>query len=109
MVPEGLQNEELKQEIAAYREEFKKNSNQKNLLPTTLSQCSLSAFLEEVREVLPKDAYITTDVGWNKKTGWDSSSRFMKQAAFLTPGGFATMGFGAPAALGAKKLRSRIK
>jgi acetolactate synthase-1/2/3 large subunit len=57
--------------------------------------------LEEVRDVLPKDAYITTDVGWNKN-GVGQQFPIYEAGSILTPGGFATMGFGAPAALGAK-------
>lgn len=57
--------------------------------------------LDEVREVLPRDAYITTDVGWNKN-GVGQQFPVYEAGTVLTPGGFATMGFGAPAALGAK-------
>jgi acetolactate synthase I/II/III large subunit len=54
-----------------------------------------------VREVLPRDAIITTDVGWNKN-GVGQQFPIYTPGSILTPGGFATMGFGAPAALGAK-------
>ena len=57
--------------------------------------------LEEVREVLPKDAIITTDVGWNKN-GVGQQFPIYEAGSILTPGGYCTMGFGAPAALGAK-------
>lgn len=99
LVPEGLQNEELKQEIASYREEFKK-SNQKFITDSSFPM-QPQRILEEVREVLPKDAYITTDVGWNKN-GVGQQFPIYEAGSILTPGGFATMGFGAPAALGAK-------
>lgn len=99
LVPEGLQNEELKQEIAAYREEFKK-SNEKFITDNSFPM-QPQRILEEVREVLPKDAYITTDVGWNKN-GVGQQFPIYEAGSILTPGGFATMGFGAPAALGAK-------
>ncbi|WP_078408591.1 thiamine pyrophosphate-binding protein [Priestia abyssalis] len=99
LVPEGLQNEELRQEIAAYREEFK-NSNQKFITDNSFPM-QPQRILEEVREVLPKDAYITTDVGWNKN-GVGQQFPIYEAGSILTPGGFATMGFGAPAALGAK-------
>jgi acetolactate synthase-1/2/3 large subunit len=98
-VPEGLQNEELKQEIASYREEFKK-SNQKFITDNSFPM-QPQRILEEVRDVLPKDAYITTDVGWNKN-GVGQQFPIYEAGSILTPGGFATMGFGAPAALGAK-------
>lgn len=102
LVPEGLQNEELKQEIASYREEFKK-SNQKFITDNCFPM-QPQRILEEVREVLPKDAYITTDVGWNKN-GVGQQFPIYEAGSILTPGGFATMGFGAPAALGAKIAR----
>ncbi|WP_047155570.1 thiamine pyrophosphate-dependent enzyme, partial [Aneurinibacillus tyrosinisolvens] len=60
--------------------------------------------LEEVRDVLPKDAYLTTDVGWNKN-GVGQQFPIYEAGTILTPGGFCTMGFGAPAALGAKVAR----
>jgi acetolactate synthase I/II/III large subunit len=60
--------------------------------------------LSETREVLPPDAIITTDVGWNKN-GVGQQFDILTPGTFLTPGGFATMGFGAPAAVGAKIAR----
>jgi acetolactate synthase-1/2/3 large subunit len=99
LVPNGLQNDELKQEIAAYREEFK-NSNKQNILSNSYPM-QPERILEEVREVLPRDAYITTDVGWNKN-GVGQQFPIYEAGTILTPGGFCTMGFGAPAALGAK-------
>ncbi|MFE5407540.1 thiamine pyrophosphate-binding protein [Microbacterium sp. NPDC056569] len=57
--------------------------------------------LSETRAVLPADAIITTDVGWNKN-GVGQQFDILTPGTFLTPGGFATMGFGAPAAVGAK-------
>jgi acetolactate synthase-1/2/3 large subunit len=57
--------------------------------------------LAAVREVLPRDAIITTDVGWNKN-GVGQQFPILTPGSIFTPGGYATMGFGAPAALGAK-------
>lgn len=57
--------------------------------------------LAEVRDVLPRDAIITTDVGWNKN-GVGQQFPVYTPGSILTPGGYATMGFGAPAAMGAK-------
>ena len=54
-----------------------------------------------MREVLPRDAIITTDVGWNKN-GVGQQFPIYTPGSILTPGGYATMGFGAPAAIGAK-------
>jgi acetolactate synthase-1/2/3 large subunit len=57
--------------------------------------------LAEVREVLPRDAIITTDVGWNKN-GVGQQFPIYEPGSILIPGGYATMGFGGPAAIGAK-------
>jgi acetolactate synthase-1/2/3 large subunit len=57
--------------------------------------------LAEVRAQLPRDAIITTDVGWNKN-GVGQQFPVYTPGSVLTPGGFATMGFGPPAAIGAK-------
>lgn len=99
LYPDGIKNEALKQEIAAFREEFRRQN---------LENAKSDAFpmrperiLAELREVLPRDAYITTDVGWNKN-GVAQQFAICEPGCVLTPGGFATMGFGAPAALGAK-------
>ena len=57
--------------------------------------------LADVRAVLPRDAIITTDVGWNKN-GVGQQFPIYEPGSVITPCGFATMGFGSPAALGAK-------
>jgi acetolactate synthase-1/2/3 large subunit len=57
--------------------------------------------LADVRAQLPRDAIITTDVGWNKN-GVGQQFPVYTPGSVLTPGGFATMGFGPPAAIGAK-------
>jgi acetolactate synthase-1/2/3 large subunit len=54
-----------------------------------------------VRDVLPRNGIITTDVGWNKN-GVGQQFPIYEPGSILTPGGLATMGFGSPAALGAK-------
>ena len=60
--------------------------------------------LADVRAALPRDALITTDVGWNKN-GVGQQFPILEPGTIFTPGGYATMGFGAPAALGAKIAR----
>jgi acetolactate synthase I/II/III large subunit len=102
MLPEGYHPNylaSLKAEIAAYRKEFKA-SNQKYIQDDCFPMMP-QRILEEVREVLPKDAIITTDVGWNKN-GVGQQFPIYEAGSILTPGGYCTMGFGAPAALGAK-------
>lgn len=99
LVPQGLTNKELEKEISEYRKEFKENNMK--FIQDDVFPMQPQRILEEVRQVLPRDAYITTDVGWNKN-GVGQQFPIYEPGSILTPGGFATMGFGAPAALGAK-------
>jgi acetolactate synthase-1/2/3 large subunit len=99
MLPAGRQNEALVKEIAANRDEFvrgNKQYQQDDAFPMRPER-----ILAVVREVLPRDAIITTDVGWNKN-GVGQQFPVYTPGSILTPGGYATMGFGAPAAIGAK-------
>jgi acetolactate synthase-1/2/3 large subunit len=57
--------------------------------------------LAELREVMPRDGIITTDVGWNKN-GVGQQFPIYTPGSIQIPGGLATMGYGAPAAIGAK-------
>jgi acetolactate synthase-1/2/3 large subunit len=100
--PNPRLNESLRQEIAAYRKGFKSN----NAAAEASSQFPMrpERILADVRAVLPRDAFITTDVGWNKN-GVGQQFPIYEPGTILTPGGYATMGFGAPAALGAKIAR----
>ncbi len=97
--PDGRRNEPLRKEIAAYRAEFKASRAEAE----TSSQFPMrpERILADVRAVLPRDAIITTDVGWNKN-GVGQQFPVYTPGSVLTPGGYATMGFGAPAAIGAK-------
>lgn len=99
LLPQPRRNEALRQEIAAFRKEFVAG-NQKFVTDGSFPMMP-ERILAEVREVLPRDAIITTDVGWNKN-GVGQQFPVYTPGSILTPGGYATMGFGAPAALGAK-------
>ena len=99
LLPQPRRNEVLRQEIAAFRKEFVAG-NQKFATDDSFPMMP-ERILAEVREVLPRDAIITTDVGWNKN-GVGQQFPIYTPGSILTPGGYATMGFGAPAALGAK-------
>ncbi|MFS0575187.1 thiamine pyrophosphate-binding protein [Sporosarcina sp. 179-K 3D1 HS] len=99
LYPEGRLNEALKQEIADNRRKFKASNEQ--FIQDNCYPMQPQRILAEVREVLPRDAYITTDVGWNKN-GVGQQFDILEPGTIFTPGGFATMGFGAPAALGVK-------
>jgi len=55
--------------------------------------------LADVRAVVPPDAVLVTDVGWNKN-GVAQCYPLPAEGRFITPGGLSTMGFGPAAALG---------
>jgi acetolactate synthase-1/2/3 large subunit len=102
LLPEGVRRPERQGEIAAARALFLAGNRahaQSNDYPMRPER-----ILADVREALPRDAFITTDVGWNKN-GVGQQFPVYEPGSILTPGGYATMGFGAPAALGAKLAR----
>ena len=89
----------LHEEIARGRNEFAANwagqwtSDQFPLRPERI--------LSELRQAAPADAFIVTDVGWNKN-GVGQQFPINVPGTFITPSGLATMGFGPAAALGVK-------
>src|SRR5262245_345255 len=89
----------LRDSIAAGRREFAANwshhwsSNQFPMRPERI--------LSELRQAVPEDGFIVTDVGWNKN-GVAQQFRFTVPGTFITPSGLATMGFGPAAVLGVK-------
>jgi len=102
LAPAGVTRTDLLAQIAANRQELK----DRNAAAQASDDWPMrpERILSETREVLPRDAIITTDVGWNKN-GVGQQFDVLTPGTFLTPGGFATMGFGAPAAVGAKIAR----
>ena len=97
--PNGFSNNTLKRKIAEFRKGFKESNREmeeSNAFPMMPER-----ILAETRRVLPENAIITTDVGWNKN-GVGQQFDILEPGSILTPGGFATMGFGPPAAIGAK-------
>jgi acetolactate synthase-1/2/3 large subunit len=97
--PKGVKRAGLAAEIAAVRSAFVEG-NRRHATSDAFPMRP-ERILADVREVLPRDAYITTDVGWNKN-GVGQQFPILEPGTIFTPGGLATMGFGAPAALGAK-------
>jgi acetolactate synthase-1/2/3 large subunit len=89
----------LREEIAEGRRKFKSNwadqwtSEQYPLRPERI--------LSELRKAAPEDAFIVTDVGWNKN-GVAQQFPITVPGTFITPSGLATMGFGPAAAIGVK-------
>lgn len=102
LAPAGVERGELLSQIAANRATVKLQNADAQL--SDAWPMRPERILSETREVLPADAIITTDVGWNKN-GVGQQFDILTPGTFLTPGGFATMGFGAPAAVGAKIAR----
>jgi acetolactate synthase-1/2/3 large subunit len=89
----------LRSDIARAREKWtgnwegQRSSDQYPLRPERI--------LKDLRDAVPADGYIVTDVGWNKN-GVGQQFPFSVPGTFITPSGLATMGFGAAAALGVK-------
>jgi acetolactate synthase-1/2/3 large subunit len=99
LVPDGIRRPSLASEIAGVRAAFIEGNRkhaESNAYPMRPER-----ILADVRATLPRDAFITTDVGWNKN-GVGQQFPILEPGTIFTPGGYATMGFGAPAALGAK-------
>lgn len=97
--PEGRKNPKLVERLAAEREAFKASNREmetSNAFPMMPER-----ILADVRAVMPRDAFLTTDVGWNKN-GVGQQFPIYTPGTVFTPGGFATMGFGPSAALGVK-------
>ena len=97
--PKGRRDDALVAEIAAHREDFVA-SNAKMATSEAFPMMP-ERILADIRAAMPRDAILTTDVGWNKN-GVGQQFAILTPGSILTPGGFATMGFGPPAALGAK-------
>ena len=99
MAPKGVTRPALVQAIAAFRAEFAarnvemQRSDAFPMMPERI--------LADLRTEMPRDAILTSDVGWNKN-GVAQQFDILTPGSILIPGGFATMGFGPPAALGAK-------
>ncbi|MCL1993580.1 MAG: thiamine pyrophosphate-binding protein [Spirochaetes bacterium] len=99
LVPQGIKRQALLDEIAAAKADFKsKNADISNdsRFPMTPQR-----ILKDVREILPDDALIFTDVGWNKN-GVAQQFDILVPGTIHHPSGLATMGFGSAAILGAK-------
>ncbi len=99
LLPQPRDTAALAGRIAEYREGFVATNRDK--VRSESFPMQPERILAVVRDVLPRDAFITTDVGWNKN-GVGQQFPIYTPGSILTPGGYATMGFGAPAALGAK-------
>ncbi len=91
--------ENVRSRIAESQKKFKQNFSEhytSNAFPLRPER-----ILRDLREALPEDGYVVTDVGWNKN-GVAQQFPFKHAGCFITPSGLATMGFGAAAVMGVK-------
>jgi acetolactate synthase-1/2/3 large subunit len=99
LFPDGVERREVAALIAAFRAGFADDN--RGMATSDAFPMMPERILADVRAELPDDAYVTTDVGWNKN-GVGQQFPIRTPGTVLTPGGFATMGFGPSAAIGAK-------
>jgi acetolactate synthase-1/2/3 large subunit len=99
LYPEGFNSTRIAEKIASFREEF--TASNQAMATSDAWPMMPERILADCRKALPDDAYLVTDVGWNKN-GVGQQYPIRTSGTFLTPGGFATMGFGPSAAIGAK-------
>jgi acetolactate synthase-1/2/3 large subunit len=99
LYPQATKKPALVAEIAEKRSEFK--AGNRAMVESDAFPMMPERILAELREVLPRDAIMTTDVGWNKN-GVSQQFPIYEPGSIQIAGGYATMGFGAPAAIGAK-------
>jgi len=99
LCPSGKQNPGLLKMIAEDKSRFK--AENKSVCDDSRFPMTPQRILRDVKAILPKDAIIVTDVGWNK-------NGMAQQYDIEIPGtihhcsGLATMGFGSAALLGVK-------
>ncbi len=99
LYPNGVKRPEIIKAIEEYKKEFKESN--KAIAEDSRFPMTPQRILKDVREVLPEDAIICTDVGWNKN-GVGQQFDITQAGTIMHPGGLATMGFGSAALLGVK-------
>ncbi|SFC20551.1 thiamine pyrophosphate-binding protein [Tropicimonas isoalkanivorans] len=99
MLPEGRKAPGLDEKIAAERTAFAEKNTE--MQTSDAYPMMPERILADLRAAMPRDAILTSDVGWNKN-GVAQQFDIYEPGSILIPGGFATMGFGPPAAIGAK-------
>ena len=102
LAPHGVDRQALVAEMAANRAAFVAGNHA--AMHSDAWPMRPERILADLRAVMPRDALLCTDVGWNKN-GMAQQYPIYTPGSVFTPGGFATMGFGSPAALGAKVAR----
>ena len=102
LAPKGVQRPKLVAEMAANRRKFV--AGNRKAMQSDAWPMRPERILADLREAMPRDGLLCTDVGWNKN-GMAQQFPVYTPGSVFTPGGYATMGFGSPAALGAKVAR----
>lgn len=92
-----VQRADLRAEIGSVRSALFAESRERG----TSDQFPLrpERILRDLRDSLPANAILVTDVGWNKN-GVAQAYQLPPEGRFITPGGASTMGFGPAAAVG---------
>jgi acetolactate synthase-1/2/3 large subunit len=99
LYPAGRKNPAMVKTIADFRREYA--AGNQSMATSDAFPMMPERILADVRAALPRDAIMTTDVGWNKN-GVGQQFPVYTPGSVLITGGYATMGFGPPAAVGAK-------
>jgi len=95
--PEGFRREGLRESITAVRTRLFADSRERGT--SDAFPLRPERILRDLRDVLPPEAILVTDVGWNKN-GVAQCYELPEGGRFITPGGLSTMGFGPAAAVG---------
>lgn len=91
MAPNGVQRADLVKAIGDFRAGFKARNAQ--MQTSDAFPMMPERILADLREAMPRDGILTSDVGWNKN-GVAQQFDIYTPGSILIPGGFATMGFG---------------
>lgn len=99
LCPEGRSNPELRATIAREKARFKEENQP--ICDDSRFPMTPQRILRDVKKLLPGDAIIVTDVGWNKN-GMAQQYDIELPGSIHHCSGLATMGFGSAALLGVK-------
>ena len=99
LCPDGIKRPGLREMIADAKASFKKSNE--DISNDSRFPMTPQRILKDVKEVIPEDAIIFTDVGWNKN-GVAQEFDITLPGTIHHSSGLATMGFGPSAVLGGK-------
>ncbi|MBP2026504.1 acetolactate synthase-1/2/3 large subunit [Acetoanaerobium pronyense] len=99
IIPEGLEKPEIRDLIRKEKADFK--ASNKSIADDSRFPMTPQRILKDVKQVIPEDAIIFTDVGWNKN-GVAQQFDITIPSTIHHSSGLATMGFGGSALIGGK-------